>query len=240
MTRAAMLLAVVLGAGCPSTVEPPAPSPMTPAPATTPPAAPATPAEPPAAIEPAEAGPPLVVIPKGLSDLYEGFFADPDALDGLSKRLGHVLDDPSVTVEVVWTEEKHHGLISLLVPDRADVGEPVARQVDAGGPVDPAPLRSLLGSVGAWRAELGGKFDLRLLSFETRIVFWDEQTGSRCWMSGPMNDPTGLELADCFVCALPKGKMEDVCRQGDAWPAPLTGSKRAVSMLGAALKPRSR
>ncbi len=182
----------------------------------------------------------MVVLPKGLSPLYQDFFADPDALDGFSKRLGNVLDDASVTVEVTWDDEKHLGVISLLVPDRADVGVPVADQVAAGGAVDPEPLRPLLASTGAWRAELGGKFDLRLLSFETRIVFWDQPSGSRCWMRGPDNDPTGALLSDCFVCALPTGTLESLCRQAEAWPAPITGSRRAVSMLGSALRPRSR
>ena len=240
MTRAGALAAVVLLLGCPSAVTPPVAPPPAATPAPAAPALPTPPAEPPAPIEPAESGPPVVVLPHGLSDLYIGFFADPDALDGLSKRLGHVLDDASVTVEINWNEEKHYGLISLLVPDRADVGVPVAEQIAAAGPVDPARLRALLGSVGAWRAELGGKFDLRLLSFETRIVFWDEQSGSRCWMNGPLNDPSGLLLPDCFVCALPTGTEEQLCRQGAAWPAPITGSRRAVSMLGSALRPRSR
>ena len=202
-------------------------------------AAPAAPARQ-APIEKAENGPPVVVMPKGLSELYVDFFADPDALDGLSKRLGNVLDDASVTVEVSWNEERLHGVISLLVPDRADVGVPVSKQIAAGGAVDPAPLRTLMASVGAWRAELGGKFDLRLLSFETRIVFWDEASGSRCWMSGPLNDPEGASLADCFVCALPAAQPERLCRDGAAWPAPITGSKRGVSMLQTALLPRSR
>lgn len=210
------------------------------APAPTPAPTPAPPVEKPPPLEPAESGPPVVVLPRGLSELYEDFFADPDALDGLSKRLGNVLDDESVTVEVSWNEDKLHGVISLLVPDRADVGEAVAKQVKAGGPVDPAPLQPLMASVGAWRAELGGKFDLRLLSFETRVVFWDQQSGSRCWMSGPLNDPEGSSLADCFVCAVPAAEPEQVCRDGAAWPAPLKGSKRAVSMLGSALRPRTR
>ena len=202
-----------------------------------PPSVAPTPAPP---IERADSGPPVTVLPRGLSTLYEDFFADPDALDGLSKRLGTVLDDATVTVEVNWNDETHHGVISLLVPDRADVGVAVADQVAAGGLVDPSPLRPLMGSVGAWRAELGGKFDLRLLSFETRIVFWDQQSGSRCWMNGPPNDPEGSSLSDCFVCAIPAAEPEPVCRVGAAWPAPLKASKRAVSMLGSALRPRTR
>jgi hypothetical protein len=180
----------------------------------------------------------MVVLPRGLSELYEGFFRDPDALTAFSKRLGSALGhDRPVTVEVTWTEEKLLGVITLLVPDADDVAEPVAEQIAAGGTVDPSPIQPLVGSVGAWRAEMGERFDLRLLSFETRTVFWDHVSGGRCWMTGPMNDPGGTALAPCFSCMLPGGTVEEVCRDGDAWPAPLKGSKRAIGMLGSALRP---
>jgi len=195
----------------------------------------ATPAPP---VEQAENGPPMVVLPKGLSPLYEGFFQDGDALTAFSKRLGSVLShERPVTVEVTWTEERLEGVITLLVPDADDAGEAVAAQIDAGGPVDPSSIQPLVGSVGSWRADLGNRFDLRLLSFETRTVWWDHVSGSRCWMQGPMNDPEGTALSDCFVCLPPGGTEETVCRDGEAWPAELTGSKRAKSMLASALRP---
>jgi|GEM_PF-1782358 len=190
------------------------------------------------AVEEAEGGPPLVVKPKGLSDLYEGFFRDGDALTAFSRRLGNTLShDRPVTIEVAWTEAKLTGVITLLVPDADPVGFAVAEQIVKGGPVDPAPIQPLVGSVGAWRAEMGERFDLRLLSFETHTVFWDHKTGGRCWMKGPLNDPAGTALAPCFSCMIPGGGVEQICRDGDSWPAPLKGSPRAISILGSALAP---
>jgi hypothetical protein len=180
----------------------------------------------------------MVLLPTGLSDLYEGFFQDADALTGFSKRLGTVLGhDTPVTVEVNWSESELAGVITLLVPDSDDVGLALAEQIEAGGPVDPASIQPLVGSVGAWRAEMGSRFDLRLLSFETRTVFWDHVSGGRCWMMGPMNDPEGTSLAKCFSCTLPRGSIEEICRDGAEWPAALQGSKRAISVLESALRP---
>ncbi|MCO4771149.1 MAG: hypothetical protein KDA24_14030 [Deltaproteobacteria bacterium] len=243
MKRAAALCLLIAGCGTATAPDATAPDAVAPEP----PAEPGTPtapdATPPAApdgpvVALADNGPPMVVLPKGLSPLYEDFFRDPDALTAFSKRLGTVLDNEQrVTVEVVWTEERLEGVITLLVPDADDVGNAFADQIDAGGVVDPMSIQPLVGSVGSWRADLGNRFDLRLLSFETRTVFWDHVSGSRCWMKGPMNDPEGTALAECFSCMLPGGAEEQVCRDGDAWPAALKGSKRAVSMLSSALRP---
>lgn len=180
----------------------------------------------------------MMLLPVGLSHLYEGFFQDRDALTAFSKRLGTVLGhDTPVTVEVNWSESELAGVITLLVPDSDDVGLVLAEQIAVGGPVDLASIQPLVGSVGAWRAEMGARFDLRLLSFETRTVFWDHVSGSRCWMTGPMNDPEGTSLAECFSCMLPRGTVEQICRDGSEWPAPLKGSKRAISVLSSALRP---
>ena len=246
--RAVAAFALLL-AGCPaatpSTDVTPAPSALTPVDGATPapgaiPSAPVAPAAPPSgpAVEQAENGPPMVVLPKGLSELYENFFRDGDLLTAFSKRLGGVLDlERSVTVEVNWSEERLEGVITLLVPDADDVGVALADQIAAGGEVDPASIQPLVGSVGSWRADLGNTFDLRLLSFETRTVFWDHVSGSRCWMRGPMNDPEGTALADCFVCLPPGGAEEQICREGDTWPSKLKGSKRGIAMLSSALRP---
>lgn len=239
--RVALLGAMLAGCGGDAAPKPPAP---TPAEASTPSAAAPTPSSAPAApqaglaVEPGDDGPPVLLVPKGLSPLYENFFKDPEALTALSKRLGTTLNhEQTVTVEVTWSEEQLADTLLLLVPDGDAVAQPVARSVREGGAVDPSAIQPLVASMGAWRADLGSRFDLRLLSFETRVVFWDQDSGSRCWMTGPANDPDGTALNACFTCLVPGQGEEQLCRQGERWPAELSGSKRARSMLASALTP---
>jgi hypothetical protein len=178
----------------------------------------------------------VTIVPHYLAPLYEGFVADPKALKQLQFDLEPLISMPSVTVEVWWDEKSKSGSMTLLVPEKMTIGEPLAAQLRADRPVDGAALEPLMGALGAWRASLGNRFDMRLLAFETRLAFWDELTGSRCYAIGAVGDPAGKRVGPCFRCLDPKGPVHNICRAGDEWPAHLEGPKRGRRMLGSALK----
>lgn len=190
-----------------------------------------------AAPSPAESGPTVLVSPIGLSPLYQGFVIDPVAVQNLSLRLGSVVDAPHVTVEVAWSESELAGTYTLLVPDAFPPGEAIADAVAKGGPVDTSALQPLLASVGAYRAELGDRFDVRLMSFGIRLGLWDPTTGSRCFAPGAPQDQAGLRFSDCFECVHPRTGPERVCYEGDARPGSVTGSKNLLRMLESSLRP---
>ena len=200
------------------------------------PAPEATPA--PAAPELGETGPRVVVTTFGLAPLYEGFVLDPAAVQNLSRRLGGLVDAPLVTLEVAWDEAALAGTFTLLVPDAF---APTAAMADAlrdDAAVDPSPLQPLLASLGAYRSEMGKRFDVRLMSFDIRLGMWDRETGSRCFAPGVAQDTEGRKLADCFVCAHPRTGEGEVCFDGPTRPGKVTGPKSLRRMLASSLRPR--
>ncbi len=180
----------------------------------------------------------MLVVPLGLSPLYEGFALDEAAVGGLSRRLGAVVTAPHVTLEVAWDEANLAGTFTLLVPDAYAPGAALADAIDGDGPVDTAGLQPLLASLGAYRAELGERFDVRLMSFGIRLGMWDQATGSRCYAQGAPQDLDGLRFADCFACAHPRTGEGEVCFEGDERPGRLKGPKNLRRMLGSSLRPR--
>ncbi len=173
----------------------------------------------------------------GLSPLYEGFAVDPAAVEVLSLRLGSVVDAPHVTVEVAWDEAALAGTFTLLVPDAFAPGAGVADSVAADEPVDLAPLQPLLASLGAYRADLGSRFDVRLMSFGIRLGLWDHATGSRCYADGAPQDPDGLRFGECLACAHPRTGEGLLCFDGPSRPGRLKGPKNLRRMLESSLRP---
>ena len=199
----------------------------------------APPAPVPAAPELGDSGPRVVVTTFGLSPLYEGFVLDSVALENLSRRLGGAVESPLVAIEAAWDEAALAGTFTLLVPDDFAPSAAMADALSADEPVDPAPLQPLLASLGAYRSEMGDRFDVRLMSFDIRLGMWDRETGSRCFAPGAPQDTEGRRLADCFVCAHPRTGEGEVCLQGTARPASVTGPKALRRMLASSLRPRS-
>jgi hypothetical protein len=144
--------------------------------------------------------------------------------------------DRPVTLEVAWDEEHKAGTITLRVPEEDDRAAALVDALGAGEPVDVNQLSPLMGLVGRYRSTLAQRFDLRILSFHSRLVWWDRSSGSTCEGRGDLNDPEGARLGPCFSCLVPQVGRLQVCREGDAWPAPITGDPRALRLLGAAWK----
>jgi hypothetical protein len=179
-----------------------------------------------------------LIEPLGLAPLYQGFVGDPKALDNLSRRMGSTVTAPTVKLVVSWDESRFEGVFTLLVPDGFEAAASMADAIEADAPVDTAPLQPLLASLGAYRLELGERFDVRLMSFEIRLGMWDSRTGSRCYAPGALQDARGRGFADCFVCAHPRTGEGEVCFTGPERPGTLTGPKTLRRMLGSSLRPR--
>ena len=195
--------------------------------------APAEPAEP----SPTGPGPAISVEPIELSPLYKGFVTDPAATGKLTEALASVAHARLVRVQVSWDEARKVGSMTLLMPEEERVGAPLARALIGDQPLDAGRLQPWLKALGSWRAELGNRFDLRLLAFQTRLGFWDPSTGSRCYLDGAAGDPSGATVGSCFQCLDPRtGQMLPLCREGDSWPAKVEGDKKARRMLSSAFK----
>ncbi len=178
--------------------------------------------------------------PMGLSSLYAGYFADEVAIRTLREELGKVTPADSVAMDVVWDNTDLSGAIILHVPEIDTHGESVAAAMEAGEPVPAADLSPLLGTIGAYREYLGGRYDLRILSFELRLSFWDKRTGGACWATGAIGDPAGRELGPCFYCSdfRAEGGRIAACREesDEAWPGKVTGEKRTIRLVSSALR----
>jgi len=173
----------------------------------------------------------------GLSPLYTRFFGDEAALGTLAVDLGAVFEAPSLALDVVWSETEKAGTITLHVPESHRGGEPLAAALAAGDPVPAQELGPLLAPLGRYREALGGRYDLRILSFDIRLAFWDHGSGSYCSIGGELGDPAGQLLGACFRCLdVRAGGGVQVCRDEPAWPARVSGEKRIVRMLTRALK----
>ena len=175
--------------------------------------------------------------PIGLSPLYARFFADDEAMAKLGRDLGRTFDVGSVALEVTWNETEKSGAITLFVPETDRRGEVLADAIAAGQPVPAHRLRRLFAPLAAYRSDLGARYDLRLLSFDIRLAFWDRRTGGHCSIGGDIGDPDGKKVGPCFRCLdTREGGRVEVCRDGDVWPAKLTGNKRIIRHVESALR----
>lgn len=181
-------------------------------------------------------GPAILVDTATLSPLYTNFFGTTEAVSLLSRRLGALGLSGSVALEVRWDEEDKAGQITLFVPEDDRSGERLADAVRAGSPAPVQDLGVLMRIVASYRAELAERFDLRILAFGLRLAFWDRQTGSYCSVGDVLNDPLGAQVGPCFRCLVPPRGPQELCRQGDAWPAVIVGDKRGLRMLESALR----
>jgi len=176
--------------------------------------------------------------PIGLAPQYAQYFGDADTLGRLAADLGALTPADSAALEVAWDDVAKAGSITLYVPEVDTRGEAVADAIEAGEPVPADLLRPLMGTIGSYRANLGGRYDLRILSFELRLSFWDKRTGTNCWIPGAIGDSEGTEIGPCFVCLdfRAEGGHVSGCRDGDAWPAQLTGDKPVLRRIGSAVR----
>jgi len=175
--------------------------------------------------------------PIGLSPMYVRFFSDEAALQQLALDLGRVYDAGSVAVEVTWNEAEFSGAITLFVPETDHRSEALARAIAADDPVPAQRLRRLLRPLASYRSWLGGRYDLRILSFDIRLAFWDRRSGGHCSIGGELGDPEGRKIGPCFRCLNPRaGGRVEACRDGDTWPAKLTGDKAVIRQVESALR----
>ncbi|MBJ93357.1 MAG: hypothetical protein CMP23_02665 [Rickettsiales bacterium] len=186
-----------------------------------------------AAVEVAAAVAPLIeYLPEGLSPLYQGFFADPQAIAGLRAGLAGQFSSPVATLKVIWDPSLQQGTITLHLPESERGFESLADAVLAGEPLPMAGVAPLFAAVGDYRADLGARFDLRLLSFGIRLSWWDPRSGSHCVLGGVLNDPEGRVMAPCFSCPRAAGEPLEVCRTEDG----SDGSDQARQALARALR----
>ena len=188
--------------------------------------------EPEAAVLPEEDAPLIEYLPEGLSPLYEGFMADPQAVSVLRRALTGHLATPVATLKVVWDQVQQHGTITLHISEQDKRFSALADAVEVGAALPMDYVKPLLAAVGAYRADLGARFDLRLLSFSIRLSWWDPDSGSHCTLGGAANDPEGLRMAQCFSCVHMGDEELRVCRTEDG----VSGSEAARSMLANALR----
>jgi hypothetical protein len=176
--------------------------------------------------------------PIGLAPLYQRFFADEVATDNLRQRLGRTFEGAgSVAVEVTWNDHDKAGSITLFVPEMDRTGERLADAIVAGDPVPVQRLAPLMRPLAKYREELASRYDLRILSFDIRLAFWDRRTGSHCSIGGAVGDPEGRKLGPCFRCLDPRaGGRVEVCRDGEAWPARVEGEKKTIRQVQSALR----
>ena len=175
--------------------------------------------------------------PIGLSPLYARFFSDETAMRQLGEDLGRTFDADSVAFEVTWNETEMSGAITLFVPETDLRGERLADAIAAGEPVPAQKLRRMLAPLAAYRSWLGARYDLRILSFDVRLAFWDRRSGGHCSIGGEIGDPEGKRLGPCFRCLDPReGGRVEVCRDSETWPAMLTGKKHVIRQVESALR----
>ena len=175
--------------------------------------------------------------PLGLSPLYARFFADEAAMDRLARDLGRTFDAESVAFEVTWNETEKSGAITLFVPETDRRGEAIADAMAAGLPVPAQRLKRLLAPLATYRSSLGARYDLRILSFDIRLAFWDRRSGGHCSIGGDIGDPEGKKIGPCFRCLDPReGGRVEVCRDGDSWPAELAGKGHVIRQVESALR----
>ena len=127
---------------------------------------------------------------------------------------------------------------SVRVPmrDGVEISANIYRPA-SGEPVPAQKLRRMLAPLAAYRSWLGARYDLRILSFDVRLAFWDRRSGGHCSIGGEIGDPEGKRLGPCFRCLDPReGGRVEVCRDSETWPAMLTGKKHVIRQVESALR----
>jgi hypothetical protein len=170
----------------------------------------------------------------GLSSIYVGYVKNPELAAAFADDLGAIWPGMTVVVEATWEGMAEGGYLKLIVPFGEARAGSVADSLKAAEPLDVRPIEALMAPLGRFRASLGGRFDLRFLSFELQLVFHDPRSARTCIARGAPGDSSGGTLAPCFECAGPEGPQQ-LCRQGDAWPAILKGDPAGLDQLAAAL-----
>jgi len=172
---------------------------------------------------------------EGLSPLYKGFFSDPPLKAQLARDLGPHVDSRSATVKVVWDEDTVSGTISMLVPDGEPLLVAVGKEFTGSETVDPGALDAFLRAIEGYRTRVGERYDLRVLSFGLTLELWDPHSECRCLWAAVKGDSDAAELGPSIVCHGPFGKTLELLRDGERWPAPVAGSKKAKKALQGAL-----
>jgi len=196
--------------------------------------------EPPAAKgaqDPRPADQPIVVDLQleGLSPLYKGFFSDAPLEEGLARDLGPHVDSRSATVKVVWHEPTVTGTISLLVPDGEPLLTAAGKRFADDATLDPVTLDAYLRAIEAYRTAVGERYDLRVLSFGLTLELWDPHTECRCLWPAVTGADDSAEFGPLITCHDPFGKLLELERSGDVWPAEVKGTKKAKKALKGAL-----
>ena len=172
--------------------------------------------------------------PVGLSSIYAGYVSNRETAQALADDLGRLWPGMKVVVEVSWTSMEEGGQFRLFVPfGEARAGD-LSAQILAGESIDIDPVQRMLAPLGRFRAALGARFDLRFLGFTLEVVLHDPKTGRACSAPGALNDPGGATLGRCFRCETATGSSE-LCREGESWPAVLSGEDSARRQLAGAL-----
>lgn len=172
---------------------------------------------------------------EGLSPLYKGFFSDPPLKAQLSQALGPHVDSRSATIKVVWDEPTVSGTISMLIPDGEALLTATGKTFADSETLDPTPLDAYLRAIEGYRTSVGDRYDLRVLSFGLALELWDPHTECRCLWDAVTGVDDVAELGPSLACHDPFGKVLQLQREGDAWPAPVKGSKKAKKALKGAL-----
>jgi hypothetical protein len=172
----------------------------------------------------------------GLSSIYAGYVSNRETAQALAEDLGRLWPGMKVVVEVSWTSMEEGGKFRLFVPfGEARAGD-FSSRVLAGESVEITPVQRMLAPLGRFRSALGGRFDLRFLSFALEVVLHDPETGRPCFAQGSLNDPEGGTVGRCFQCESATGTTE-LCGLGESWPSPLSGEDSALRQLAGALAP---
>lgn len=172
---------------------------------------------------------------EGLSPLYKGFFSDPPFKAQIARDLGPHVDSRSATVKVVWHEPTVTGTISLLVPDGEPLLAAVGKRFVDDATLHPSLLDAYLRTIEGYRTAVGERYDLRVLSFGLTLELWDPHTECRCLWPTVNSADDRAQLGPHITCHDPFGKLLELERSGDSWPAEVQGNKKAKKALKGAL-----
>jgi len=171
----------------------------------------------------------------GLTPIYSGYFQNPQLTQVLSAELGELWPGMNVMVECSWKSMAEGGVLSLFVPLGEGRTPELSAALRAGQPIGVESIERLMAPLGNFRAALGARFDLRFLGFALRVVFHDSRSGRSCVATGAPGAPSGREIGACFECSSPRGAVQ-LCREGEVWPARLSGPPEALEQLASALE----
>jgi len=172
---------------------------------------------------------------ENLSPLYKGFFSHKPFVQALATDLAPHVRSRSATVKVIWSPEDGVGAIQLLVPDGESSLTEAGRRLAEERWLEAEPLMPYLRAVDGYRSALGGRYDLRILSFGLALEVWDPHSESRCLWPAVQEGGEPPVLGPTLICHDPFGKTEELTRAGDTWPAKIKGDKKARAALAGAL-----